>query len=105
LTARQLDDDDEVYRYTNLARRIRGQAVELSSRLYIDTGRRQWVSAVVVVWGEFSSGHVEHENVTYIRGDMLSEWMIRQPVPRERQLVPLTSLHDRALEGRITSPH
>jgi hypothetical protein len=75
LVARQFDDPDEVYRYTSLAPRLRGQAKELSARLRADTGRGAWVTAVAVIWGHFPTGEIEHENVVYIRGDGLAEWL------------------------------
>jgi hypothetical protein len=75
LIARQADDPDEVFRYSTLAARIRGQATELSARIRAETGRRTWVNAVVVVWGSFLEGSFEHENVTYIDGDRLADWL------------------------------
>jgi hypothetical protein len=82
LVARQFDDPDEVYRYRALASRLRGQAMELSARLRRETGRRVWVTAVVVVWGHFPAGRVEHENVVYIAGDQIATWLASRPVPR-----------------------
>jgi len=79
LHARQFDDPDEVYRYRTLASRLRGQASELSARIRAETGRGAWVSAVVVIWGHFPPGLVEHENVTYIAGDRLAGWLAALP--------------------------
>jgi hypothetical protein len=81
LVARQFDDPDEVYRYTSLAPRLRGQAKELSSRLREETGRGAWVTAVAVIWGHFPADVVEHENVVYIRGDKLVEWLLSNQKP------------------------
>jgi nuclease-like protein len=75
LVARQFDDPDEVYRYTTLASRLRGQASELSARLRAETGRRAWVNAAVVIWGHFPQGQAQSENVTYIAGDRLAAWL------------------------------
>ncbi len=75
LVARQFDDPDEVYRYMTLAPRLRGQAKELSERLRAKIGRAPWVTAVVVIWGHFPAGLVEHENVTYISGERLLAWL------------------------------
>jgi len=75
LVARQFDDPDEVYRYTSLAPRLRGQAKELSARLHAETGRRTWVTAVAVIWGHFPQEEVTHENVTYIAGERLRTWL------------------------------
>jgi hypothetical protein len=79
LVARQFDDPDEVYRFTTLALRVRGQAAEISGRIRASTGRRTWVRAVVVIWGHFPSARIEHDNVTYIRGDELREWLSSLP--------------------------
>jgi Nuclease-related domain len=81
LVARQFDDPDEVYRYGALASRLRGQASELSARLRRETGRRVWVTAIVVIWGHFPSGQIESENVAYIDGDQLANWLASRPVP------------------------
>ncbi len=76
LVARQFDDPDEVYRYWSLAPRLRGQAMELSKRLREETGRRTFVTAVVVIWGHFQGGRLEHEKVVYIPGDELRNWLV-----------------------------
>src|SRR5215213_1957981 len=75
LQARQFDDPDEVYKYTSLAARVRGQAAAVSERLRAETGRGVWVTGVVVIWGLFDQGVVEHEKVTYIAGDRLASWL------------------------------
>jgi len=81
LVAHQFDDPDEVYRYRTLASRLRGQAKELSARLRQETGRRAWITAVVVIWGHFPEGRIEHENVVYIPGDQLATWLTSRPAP------------------------
>jgi hypothetical protein len=81
LVARQFDDLDEIYRYRTLASRLRGQAKELSARLRRETGRRAWVTAVVVIWGHFPAGRVKHENVVYIAGEQIAPWLASRPVP------------------------
>jgi len=75
LVARQFDDPDEVYLYTSLAPRLLGQAKELSSRLRTDGQRGPWVTAVTVIWGHFPAELVGHENVVYIAGDRLADWL------------------------------
>jgi hypothetical protein len=75
LVARQFDDPDEVYRYRSLAPRLRGQAKELSARIRAETGRGVWVIAVTVVWGHFPPGRIDYENVVYIHGDQLADWL------------------------------
>lgn len=75
LVARQFDDPDEVYRYTSLAQRVRGQASDVSARIRAETGRREWVTGVVVIWGHFPEGSATHDKVTYISGDRLASWL------------------------------
>jgi Nuclease-related domain len=76
LCARQWDDPDEVFRYSSLASRVRGQAKEVSARIRRETGRGKWVEGVVVVWGDFPLGLVDHEEVTYIAGERLRSWLL-----------------------------
>jgi hypothetical protein len=75
LQARQFDDPDEIYRYTTLAARLRGQASELSARYTAETGKRTWVNAVVVIWGDYHQKPIEHNKITYLRGDDLLPWL------------------------------
>lgn len=75
LIARQFDDPDEIYRYTSLAPRLRGQAKELSAHLRHESGCRKWVNAVAVIWGHFPQGLITTENVTYIHGDRVADWL------------------------------
>lgn len=79
LVSRQFDDPDEVYRYTTLSSRVRGQAAEVSAHIRSDSGRRKWVTSVVVVWGHFLETHVQHEAVHYIAGDRLRAWLESLP--------------------------
>jgi len=79
MTTRQFDDPEEVFRNARLAGRVRGQAKELSQRLYAETGRRTWVAAAVVIWGEFDQGLVSGENITYLHGDGLVAWLKSHP--------------------------
>ena len=78
LVARQFDDPDEIYRYRSLAPRLRGQAKELSARLHRESGARAWVNAVAVIWGHFPQGLINCENVTYIHGDRIAQWLASQ---------------------------
>jgi len=120
LQARQFDDPDEVYKYTSLAARVRGQAAAVSERTRAETGRRPWVTGVVVIWGLFEQGVVEHEKVTYIGGDRLHEWLEwsaragpKEFVDRSRSRLPCASAargtrHFRVPEvtcgARLTAP-
>jgi hypothetical protein len=92
LISRQLDDPDDTYRHVSLAPRLRRQAVELSACLRAKTGHRGWVNAVVVIWGDFPQGHVEHENVTYLAGDRLESWLTSRSLHRPVQ-APISGGH------------
>jgi Nuclease-related domain len=79
LVARQFDDPDQVYHYRSLAPRARGEAKELSGRIKAETGRRTWVTSIVVVWGHFLESDVQHEDVHYIAGERLRPWLESLP--------------------------
>jgi hypothetical protein len=61
---------------------MRARAAELKERIEADTGARQWVQALVVVWGDFQAGVVEHDRVVYVAGDRLARWLESQPSRR-----------------------
>ena len=82
LVSRQLDDDEEIFRHYRLAGRMRGRAKQLSAWAKEDTGRGTWVHAVVVIWGHFPEGFVQHDNVTYISGSRLTGWLRSLPAAR-----------------------
>jgi hypothetical protein len=84
LVARQFDDPDEIFRYERLSSRVRGQAMELSTRIGHENGKRPFVNGVVVIWGHFPHGFVEHERVTYVSGDRLASWL-ESGVPPQSQ--------------------
>lgn len=75
LQAQPFDDPEGIYHHRGLAERVRGQAADVSARLFADTGRRTWVTAVVVIWGRFDQGIVEGDRVTYVAGDRLALWL------------------------------
>lgn len=81
LVRRQWDDPADVYRLNDLCAAMDRRAKELSARLRAETGRRVWVHQVVVVWGDFPAGRVEHGNVVYVHGDRLVEWLKSLCVP------------------------
>lgn len=43
------------------------------------TGVSQWVTPVMVLWGEFPVGHATVDGVEYVRGDLVREWLLSQP--------------------------
>jgi Nuclease-related domain len=86
--------DAAIDSYTNghLADWMRGSAARLKERIEDATHLRTWVSAVVVIWGEFPQGRYEHDRVTYVAGDSLREWLESLPVRLDAREVSLISL-------------
>lgn len=58
---------------------MRRRAAELKEWIEEDTGQRLWVQAVVVIWGDFPAGLVEHDRVVYVAGSRLGEWLLTRP--------------------------
>lgn len=81
---RHEDPDLPAYVHESLPRRQRAGAVRLKEALKQETRISVWVSPVVVIWGGFPQGKVVDDGVTFIRGDLVGEWLLDQP----GQLVP-----------------
>ena len=60
------------------------KAIEVSSWSAEGGGRREFVCAVVVLWGDFDQGLVEEEHITYVHGSRLAEWLASRPRRRGR---------------------
>jgi len=58
---------------------FRAAAASLGEELEPMCGRRPWVQAVVVIWGEFPQRRHEENRVTYVHGDELVGWLNEQP--------------------------
>ena len=82
LVTRQTDDPEEVWRWHGLSRRLNELGAEVSSWIRRDTGVRRWVQPVVVIWGDFPQGLVEHR-VVYVAGDRLVDWLRNRPPRRD----------------------
>ena len=54
-------------------------AASLKEDIQRDTGRRQWVQAVVVLWSDFDEGIYEDERCVLVHGSRLPEWLDGQP--------------------------
>ncbi len=54
-------------------------AAQLKEELQHQTGIRQWVQAVVVVWADFDEDIYEHDNCVVVHGSRLLEWLASQP--------------------------
>jgi Nuclease-related domain len=58
---------------------FRRAARDLHDSLEARVGRRTWVQAVVVVWGEFPQRRVERDKVMYVHGSELLPWLRSRP--------------------------
>ena len=81
---RHEDPDLPANVYEALPGRQRSAAVRLKRALQEQTRIAAWVSPVVVIWGDFPAGTVQADSVTFIRGDLVRDWLTQQP----RKLIP-----------------
>ena len=56
---------------------MRGRAVRLQEDITQQAGVR-WVQPVVVFWNEFEAGRVDGENIVFVHGDRLVDWLQEQ---------------------------
>jgi hypothetical protein len=71
------DDDDASYQIPKLASGMRGCAVRLQEDIAQQAGVR-WVQPVVVFWNKFEAGWVDGENIVFVHGDRLVDWLQEQ---------------------------
>lgn len=100
---RRLDPDSN-YVTGGVGRRTRSRAVDLGAALAEQTGRRPWVTAVAVIDSKFADGVVDGDRITFVRRDLLSDWMTARPhrlaVPEVEQLAAaMRTLVERADAG------
>lgn len=55
---------------------VRGAAVRLRDTLIEVTPHSPWVQPVVVIWGEFPQQEHEENGVCYLRGDLVTDWLL-----------------------------
>jgi hypothetical protein len=79
------DDDDASYDLLWLACGMRGRAVRLQEDIAQQTDVR-FVQPVVIFWNEFEAGHVMGDNIVFVHGDRLVDWLREQKprIPPER---------------------
>jgi hypothetical protein len=68
------DDPDAAIAMTGVPGRMRRLATERRSSLAA-AGAVAHVRPVLVIWGDLADGVVEDAGVTYVRGDLLAEWL------------------------------
>jgi hypothetical protein len=71
---RRLDPDSN-YVTGGVGGRTRGRAVDLGAALAQQVGRRPWVTAVVVIDDRFAAGVVDGDRLTFVRRDLLADWL------------------------------
>jgi hypothetical protein len=92
LKADYADAPRDSFTYTRLGGAMRGASAHLKEQLSATTRLTCWVQAVVVIWGHFPEGEAVRDNVAYVSGERLEEWLLRQPgrlSPRDQQLIKL----------------
>lgn len=70
------DNPDAAWSETGLARRMRGMSAGNKEALQSLTGVRTWIQAVVVVWAPFPQKAVVSNDIAYVSGDALAEWLL-----------------------------
>jgi hypothetical protein len=71
------DDDEDSYDLSKLACGMRGCAVRLREDIAQQTDVR-WVQPVVVFWNRFEARQVTSENVVFVHGEHLVDWLGEQ---------------------------
>ena len=90
----QADHDPELqWEWKGVPGRMRGAAAGASDALLTLGGRRIYVTALVVIWGDFPGQVQERQKVTYIAGEHLLTWLQDRPTKLVEQ--------DRAVLGRL----
>ena len=83
MTVRRREDPEDLYEQRTLAGRMRGAAAELADDLGHTTGKRPWVTPIVVIWAPFEQRVVEDRGVLWIHGKALREWLTNQKTKLE----------------------
>lgn len=72
-------DPSVSYRDRSMLPRVRAQAARVNAELRARSGRRVWVAAVVVVWGDFPERVHAGDRVTVVHGRELLGWLTTRP--------------------------
>ena len=79
LRIRWVEDPDDGWEARTLTSAAKRASAKLSDRIGRACGMSPWVQPVVVLWGRFEQGAVEHDGVWLVRGDDLEEWLRARP--------------------------
>jgi hypothetical protein len=78
-TVTPVDNPDDAWAATGLARRMRGASWANKEAFEKLTGVRTWIQPVVVVWAPFPQVQVKSDGIEYVAGKSLSQWLLDQP--------------------------
>jgi hypothetical protein len=76
---RMRDDEEDFYDLPHLACGMRGRAKRLREDIVQQSGVR-WVQSVVVFWNDFEAKEVLSNEVVFVHGDGLVEWLEKRPL-------------------------
>jgi hypothetical protein len=79
LQVARLDDFGDSYVCTDPGRHVKSRAHWLHEELERMAGLSKWVQSVVVIWGAFEEQLREEDDVFYVHGDHLTEWLSTRP--------------------------
>jgi hypothetical protein len=72
-------DGERAVRDVSMRTRVLAAAASLKEDIQRRSGRRLWVQAVVVIWGDFLPVVHEDEQCVFIHGPRLADWIEAQP--------------------------
>lgn len=75
LTTVSVDDPENVYRWRSLAADAKRRAKSISAKIRRDAHVREWVQPVVVIWGNFAAPPTVLDDVVYLHGSQLADWL------------------------------
>ena len=75
LRVRLLEDPDDGWRCRGMVPRMRAASAGLKEQIEAATGVRVWVQAVVVLWMTFPEGVGKLDDVVFVHGDQLADWL------------------------------
>jgi hypothetical protein len=79
--------DRTAYESDSCARQARSQAADVNALFRQRIGQRPWVTAVVVIWADFPEVSASANNVNFVHGDHLREWLEKQPARLNAQQI------------------
>ncbi|MHB1861135.1 MAG: nuclease-related domain-containing protein [Solirubrobacteraceae bacterium] len=97
------DDPDDCWEWPRLARKVRGIAVRLQEDISQETGVR-FVQPLIVFWSRFEAGLVNGNNIVFIDGERLADWLAEQPASQSAEWVQRVATSVEAARPREREP-